>query len=65
MTPERRYQAALRQADCYDDVSDAKEQLRQDELAEELAADSAWDDEELAADSAWDDCDDPGDRVPY
>jgi hypothetical protein len=54
MTPERRYLAALRQADCYDDVSDAKEQLRQDQL-----------DEEFAADSAQDDCDDPGDRVPY
>ena len=54
MTPERRYLAALRQADSYDDVADAREQLRQDELAEELAADSAQDD-----------CVDPGDRVPY
>ena len=41
MTPERRYLAALRQADSYDDVADAEEQLRQDELAEEYAADSA------------------------
>ena len=46
MTPERRYRAALRQADSYEDVADAKEQLRQDELAEEYAADCTYTDEE-------------------
>ena len=54
MTPERRFAAALRQADSYDDVANAEEDFRQDQL-----------DEEFAADSAQDDCDDPGDRVPY
>ena len=54
MTPERRYYAALRAADSYDDVADAEEQLRQDRL-----------DEEFAADSAQDDFDNTGDRVPY
>jgi response regulator of citrate/malate metabolism len=51
---ERRFHAAMKSADSYDDAAEAEEQLRQDQL-----------DEEFAADSAQDDCDDPGDRVPY
>jgi hypothetical protein len=52
---ERRYLAALRRADSYDDVADAEERLRQDRLAEEYVADSS---------GMEDDDVDPTDRVP-